>query len=62
MPRKTLAAAHRDSPAVVAMVTCIIQAMVLMMYCITPQWNSTDIAELRNTTTDITYNIKPADI
>jgi len=36
-PMKIFAAAHTDSAAVVAMVICIIQAIFLMMYCITPQ-------------------------
>jgi len=37
LPRNILAAALKDSAAVVAMVTCITLASFLMMYCITPQ-------------------------
>jgi len=52
-----LAAALRDSAAVVAIVTCITQASFLMMHCIIPKWNSVETIDPINITTGNTCNI-----
>ena len=53
-PTNILAAAVSDSVADVPMVTCITHAILAMMNCITPRWYSTEMIQLKNTTTGST--------